>query len=769
MLNKVLLALLVCCGGVISAVEFSSDTNTVALYHFNEGSGTTLIDSSGNGNNGTINNCIWTTKNNENALWFNGTNSYVALGSYLKKNGVAWDANATGFSIEIIVYLDSAAPKTAIYSTYIYYQNYMNGEAALRTGNAALRTGSANGVIATVSDSAFFGSTEYDSSAGGHGGYDISSVWKSSSFPALVYMAFTWNRSMQYLYINGMKEDSASIKDSLQPGTVSSYPPSFGSFWSGDGRYFRGSILECRVSSIARPDTAFSNFWSRYSNAPAPSTPTLSSPANGFVNVPINTTLAWNAVSGATSYRAQFSNTPTFSLVSDTTVTTTFRAASSLVENSLYFWRVNATNSSGSSAWSSIWSFTTLDTSLISFWAFNTGSGTIAYDSSGQDHTGTIHGNNYTYTAGITGTALLFNDTSNYILADSTAAYSNFTNGLTYSIWLKPTAYKGCRLIDKWVSGQEDKWLYLSDSLSNYQNTTTVNGEVFFGLYGVGTGGVFSKSTLMLNRWSNVTTTYNGTTECIYINGALDNSVTATGTIANSTGQLYVGRDIAKEEAGGGNPGCFLGAIDNIRIYKRALSAIEVANIYAEYNATTPSTPVLSSPANSGVNVPINTSLSWNPSFGATSYRVQLSNTTSFTLVNDTTVATTSRVVSFLSPSTTYYWHVNAIGVNDTSSWSNVYSFTTSSTAVLPSKVATLSKSISFSNSAITYDLPTSSSVSIVLYDIQGRLVKQLVNATQNAGSYKINFSRARLTAGYYIVEFKAGAFVVQKKLALTD
>jgi len=43
----------------VPSSEFSSDANTVALYHFNEGEGNTLIDHSGNGNNGTINGAIW--------------------------------------------------------------------------------------------------------------------------------------------------------------------------------------------------------------------------------------------------------------------------------------------------------------------------------------------------------------------------------------------------------------------------------------------------------------------------------------------------------------------------------------------------------------------------------------------------------------------------------------------------------------------------------------------------------------------------------------
>jgi len=41
--------------------EFTSDANTVALYHFNEGSGTSVTDASGNGNNGTIYGATWST------------------------------------------------------------------------------------------------------------------------------------------------------------------------------------------------------------------------------------------------------------------------------------------------------------------------------------------------------------------------------------------------------------------------------------------------------------------------------------------------------------------------------------------------------------------------------------------------------------------------------------------------------------------------------------------------------------------------------------
>src|SRR5262249_28813541 len=54
----------------------ASASGLVAAYGFEEGSGTTVADSSGNGNNGTISNATWTTAGKYGkALSFNGTSA----------------------------------------------------------------------------------------------------------------------------------------------------------------------------------------------------------------------------------------------------------------------------------------------------------------------------------------------------------------------------------------------------------------------------------------------------------------------------------------------------------------------------------------------------------------------------------------------------------------------------------------------------------------------------------------------------------------------
>jgi YVTN family beta-propeller protein len=94
-----------------------------------------------------------------------------------------------------------------------------------------------------------------------------------------------------------------------------------------------------------------------------------------------------------------------------------------------------------------------------------------------------------------------------------------------------------------------------------------------------------------------------------------------------------------------------------------------------------PAAPTLATPTNGAINVALNTTLSWNPSSGATAYRVQCSNSTSFSFLTDTTIAGTSRALNSLTTFSTYYWRVNASNAYGTSPWSAIDSFSTVGTA----------------------------------------------------------------------------------------
>jgi len=92
------------------------------------------------------------------------------------------------------------------------------------------------------------------------------------------------------------------------------------------------------------------------------SPPLLLSPANGATSIATNPTLTWSASSGAISYRLQISISPIFSttLVDQSGITGTSFMVTGLVNNTVYYWRVNASNAGGTSDWSSVWSFMTI-------------------------------------------------------------------------------------------------------------------------------------------------------------------------------------------------------------------------------------------------------------------------------------------------------------------------------------------------------------------------------------------------------------------------
>jgi subtilisin family serine protease len=91
-----------------------------------------------------------------------------------------------------------------------------------------------------------------------------------------------------------------------------------------------------------------------------------------------------------------------------------------------------------------------------------------------------------------------------------------------------------------------------------------------------------------------------------------------------------------------------------------------------------PPAPVLSSPADAATNVALPVTLSWQASSGATSYRAQVSTSSSFTpLVYDQSITTTSTTVSGLAFRTTYFWRVYAVDATGQGPASAVRSFRT--------------------------------------------------------------------------------------------
>ncbi|MCK9212217.1 MAG: hypothetical protein M0P61_15360 [Ignavibacteriaceae bacterium] len=91
-----------------------------------------------------------------------------------------------------------------------------------------------------------------------------------------------------------------------------------------------------------------------------PSPPTLDAPTDTSFNIDIQVTLKWNESIGAKSYTLQVSSSSSFTtlIYNKKDITTTTQQISQLDYSTVYYWRVSATNSAGTSDWSKVWSFT---------------------------------------------------------------------------------------------------------------------------------------------------------------------------------------------------------------------------------------------------------------------------------------------------------------------------------------------------------------------------------------------------------------------------
>jgi hypothetical protein len=133
-----------------------------------------------------------------------------------------------------------------------------------------------------------------------------------------------------------------------------------------------------------------------------------------------------------------------------------------------------------------------------------------------------------------------------------------------------------------------------------------------------------------------------------------------------------------------------------------------------------PDVPTLAFPANNGTGVPVAAPLGWNVSSGATSYRVQVATSSSFTTIkyDQAGIAATSTIASGLSGNTKYYWRVNATSSLGTSAWSSVWSFTTEP-AVPPPPPTLISPANGATNVPSTPGLIWNASGNAIYYQLQ--------------------------------------------------
>ncbi len=174
-----------------------------------------------------------------------------------------------------------------------------------------------------------------------------------------------------------------------------------------------------------------------------------------------------------------------------------------------------------------------------------------------------------------------FNGENNYMVVPYNAAL-NVSTGITISLWLKA---------DYWTPSD------MADIVLDRRNTD--NNRTIYGLYqqngnlelllqsgfGAGINQKVSVAAPPTNQWIHIVATWSGSALRMYANGGLaaTNSTTTSGSIStNYPRPMLLARPEQFPQAGAAG---FKGALDEVRIYNRALSAADVQELYVSSGA----------------------------------------------------------------------------------------------------------------------------------------------------------------------------------------
>ncbi len=213
----------------------------------------------------------------------------------------------------------------------------------------------------------------------------------------------------------------------------------------------------------------------------------------------------------------------------------------------------------------------TTNPALVGYWKMDDAAGVQARDLSGWGNDATLPSGS-AWTPGIKGYALNFDGSTTYGSVSDQEGL-DATTGLTLSAWIKPQAQGAQDIISRATIGAVDGYsLYL-----NPTNATTNPGKIIFHLNEATSGNTYrvisdTSYPFSGNTWIHVAATYDGTAMRMYVNGVEEESSLGPGSIAANLIDVGIGA-----QANGSRK--FRGQMDDVRIYRRALSAAEITEI----------------------------------------------------------------------------------------------------------------------------------------------------------------------------------------------
>ena len=235
-----------------------------------------------------------------------------------------------------------------------------------------------------------------------------------------------------------------------------------------------------------------------------------------------------------------------------------------LQKGTTYFWRVDETQPDGSLIAGDTWSFDT--GSLVAWWKLDNGSGAVAVDSSGNEHHGSLRGD-ANWAQGVAGAALSFDGQTGYVHVDNDQEFK-IGDRITVSAWFKIDGFDR-----KWqtiVAKGDNSWRLQR----NFEYPTLEFACSGLSVPGMQWGSLFGTIHAADGQWHHVAGVYDGSKIYLYLDGALDASSQASGTIGRDNQPVHIGHNAQMPDR------FWRGMIDEVRIHNYALSADEIAAIF---------------------------------------------------------------------------------------------------------------------------------------------------------------------------------------------
>lgn len=182
------------------------------------------------------------------------------------------------------------------------------------------------------------------------------------------------------------------------------------------------------------------------------------------------------------------------------------------------------------------------------------------YDTSPSSNRVIVHGQ-LDFQAGVQGQCAVFDGESYLTIEDCSALHYNH---FTYCAWICPLKRNWAgRIFEK--GSNNSSWLYVQNHLAQT------------GFFDEDYRDVRGRSVIPTDKWTFVSGSYNGEDLCIYVNGELESIMRLPGKLQQTKEPLFIGW-----KGRGIPPDQFVGGLDELRVYNRALTDEEVRLLYKQ-------------------------------------------------------------------------------------------------------------------------------------------------------------------------------------------